>query len=36
MNITGPIKDFFEEAGALSIFTGRFFRELFRPRFEFN
>jgi phospholipid/cholesterol/gamma-HCH transport system permease protein len=34
MNISKPIKDFFEEAGALSIFTGRFFRELFRPRFE--
>lgn len=30
------LKDFLEESGALAVFTSRFFRELFRPRFEFT
>ncbi len=30
------LKSFLDETGAIAIFTGRFFRELFRPRFEFN
>lgn len=36
MELPGTLKAFFEEAGALSAFMGRFFREAFRPRYEFR
>ncbi|MEZ4740716.1 MAG: hypothetical protein R2818_15485 [Flavobacteriales bacterium] len=31
---TAPLRAFVEEVGDLARFTGRFFREAFRPRFE--
>lgn len=36
MEIIGPIKAFLQEAGDISRFTGRFFKEAFRPRYEFT
>ncbi len=35
MELPKTTRSFFEDAGALSHFTGRFFREAFRPRYEF-
>ena len=36
LQITQRINDFFIEIGELTIFTGRFFKELFSKPFEFN
>lgn len=36
MSITGNFKSFLFEAGDLSRFSGRFFVQLFKPRFEFS
>ena len=36
MKLPSSIRSFLVETGDLSRFTARFFRELFRPRFEFN
>lgn len=35
MNGTTPIRRLLEETGAVSAFVGRFFKECFRPRYEF-
>ncbi len=35
-HITSYSKQFFAQVGELSFFAGRYFRELFRPPFEFN
>lgn len=35
MEIISPIKAFLQEAGDISRFTGRFFKEALRPRYEF-
>ena len=36
MELPGSMKIFFEEAGKLSAFTGRFFVQAFRPRYELH
>jgi len=35
MPLPAPIRSFLSEAGALARFTGRFFTQAFRPRYEF-
>ncbi|MCG9972607.1 MlaE family ABC transporter permease [Christiangramia crocea] len=35
-SIWDNVKDFFEEVGDMAHFTGRFFREVFKPPFEFR
>lgn len=35
-SIWDNVKDFFEEVGDIAHFTGRFFREVFKPPFEFR